>query len=311
MKWQKKGLVFCPSGDFHIMRSHARIPIADHIGGSLFDIYFSSRDGSNRERIFKLIFDLEKMAVLQVINEPILGYGETLGAFDDNGVNPCCLVSVRGSKFLYYCGWNVHINIPFTCAIGLAKSDDGGRTFRKMFPGAVMDRDKFDPQFVAVNDVMIDEGLYRTWYLSCVKWVRQPDGLLKHYYNIKQAESDDGIDWRRSTDLAIDFKNEFEYAISTPRVIKDSPESYKMWYSYRAQEFIGYYRIGYAESSNGTNWTRLDERMSSFKPSLTGWDSEMVCYPFLFDYGGARFMLYNGNGYGKTGFGLAVMESAI
>ncbi len=39
-----------------------------------------------------------------------------------------------------------------------------------------------------------------------------------------------------------------------------------------------------------------------------GWDSEMIDYPFDFDHKGHRYMLYNGNGYGKTGFWLAVLE---
>ena len=30
----------------------------------------------------------------------------------------------------------------------------------------------------------------------------------------------------------------------------------------------------------------------------------MVEYPFVFDHEGARYMLYNGNGYGETGSAL-------
>jgi hypothetical protein len=37
-----------------------------------------------------------------------------------------------------------------------------------------------------------------------------------------------------------------------------------------------------------------------------GWDSEMIEYPFVFKHDGLRYMLYNGNGYGRSGFGLAV-----
>jgi hypothetical protein len=44
--------------------------------------------------------------------------------------------------------------------------------------------------------------------------------------------------------------------------------------------------------------------------SASGWDSEMIEYPFVFDHAGARYMLYNGNGYGKSGFGIAVLEGA-
>ena len=36
----------------------------------------------------------------------------------------------------------------------------------------------------------------------------------------------------------------------------------------------------------------------------------MVEYPVVFDFRGARHMLYNGNGYGRTGIGHAEYESA-
>jgi hypothetical protein len=42
--------------------------------------------------------------------------------------------------------------------------------------------------------------------------------------------------------------------------------------------------------------------------SSEGWDSEMVAYPWVGDVGGVRRMLYNGNGYGRTGIGQAVQE---
>ena len=83
-----------------------------------------------------------------------------------------------------------------------------------------------------------------------------------------------------------------------------------MWYSYRGQPSITTYRIGYAESPDGVHWSRMDEKMHSLDVSEGGWDSEMICYPYVFDHKGKRYMLYNGNGYGKTGFGLAVLEDA-
>jgi hypothetical protein len=48
--------------------------------------------------------------------------------------------------------------------------------------------------------------------------------------------------------------------------------------------------------------------MAGIDVSNTGWDSEMICYPCVFEHKGTKYMLYNGNGYGRTGFGLAVME---
>ena len=43
-------------------------------------------------------------------------------------------------------------------------------------------------------------------------------------------------------------------------------------------------------------------------PSGEGWDSESVAYPWILDANGRRYMLYNGNDYGRSGVGLAVYE---
>jgi predicted GH43/DUF377 family glycosyl hydrolase len=76
-----------------------------------------------------------------------------------------------------------------------------------------------------------------------------------------------------------------------------------MWYSYRGSRN----RIGYADSEDGISWERKDGE-AGIDVSASGWDSEMIEYPFVFDHDGERYMLYNGNGYGKTGIGLAVLE---
>jgi len=119
---------------------------------------------------------------------------------------------------------------------------------------------------------------------------------------IKYAESTDGLGWKREGKIALHFKDENEYAMSRPFVLKENG-IYRMWYSYRGAA----YRIGYAESENGLDWERMDEKVG-ITVSDSGWDSESVEYPFLFDHKGQRYMLYNGNGYGRTGFGLAVLE---
>jgi hypothetical protein len=139
------------------------------------------------------------------------------------------------------------------------------------------------------------------WYLSCTGW-QMREGKPEHKYHIKYAESLDGITWQRDGKIAIDFKGDEEYAISRPSVIHDK-DCWKMWYSHRGQS----YRIGYAESKDGREWTRLDS-VVGIDTSVSGWDSEMIEYPFVFDHKGERYMLYNGNGYGETGFGLAVLE---
>ncbi|SDW04998.1 hypothetical protein SAMN05421783_101221 [Thiocapsa roseopersicina] len=83
-----------------------------------------------------------------------------------------------------------------------------------------------------------------------------------------------------------------------------------MWYSFRGQSNVETYRMGYAESDDGLMWKRLDSEVG-IDVSDTGWDSEMICYPRVFRHRDSLYMLYNGNGYGKTGFGLAVMEGGV
>ena len=78
-----------------------------------------------------------------------------------------------------------------------------------------------------------------------------------------------------------------------------------MWYSYRGQWDIKTYQIGYAKSKDGIIWVRKEDQMKHFDVSTEGWDSDMICYPFVFDHKGKRYMLYNGNDYGRTGFGIA------
>jgi hypothetical protein len=58
---------------------------------------------------------------------------------------------------------------------------------------------------------------------------------------------------------------------------------------------------------DGDNWVRKDDE-SGIDVSAEGWDSQMICYPFVMDHKGERYMLYNGNGYGRTGFGVAILE---
>jgi hypothetical protein len=66
------------------------------------------------------------------------------------------------------------------------------------------------------------------------------------------------------------------------------------------------YRIALAESSDGITWTRRDTL--GLAAGTAEWESTMVEYPCVFDCSGRRYMLYNGNEYGRSGVGLAVLD---
>lgn len=301
-KWDKIGLIFCPSGEKPWMYSHAAVPIAEHLDGDIFKIYFTSRDEFNRSHTGYVIVDLARPnRILELSTHPVLSPGG-LGEFDDSGAMACCLAYYEGRKYLYYIGWNLGVTVPFRNSIGLAVAEKG-KDFTRYANGPILDRNLREPHFCASCCVLPGTDFWRMWYLSCVEWVPGTGGP-KHKYHIKYAESNDGIHWQRDQIIAIDFKDTNEYAISRPSVLREK-DKWKMWYSFRGL----FYRIGYAESENGRQWRRLDHH-AGIDVSKGGWDSEMIEYPFVFDHKGQRFMLYNGNGYGKTGFGLAVQSHA-
>jgi hypothetical protein len=300
MNWRKLGLVFCPSGETAWMQSHAAVPIAESLGGNLFKIYFSSRDKFNRSYTGYIVIDIDNPnQVLDLSTEPVITPGE-LGEFDDSGAMATWLTSHQGKKFLYYIGWNLGVTVPFRNAIGLYVNSHQ-QEFKRYSSGPIVDRSMTEPHFCASCCVLTGDDLWRMWYLSCTGW-RVKQGKPEHRYHIKYAESSNGINWKRDGVVAIDFTNDQEYAISRPSVIRDN-DRWKMWYSFRGQS----YRIGYAESNDGCQWRRLDGQVG-IDVSATGWDSEMIEYPFVFNHDGQQYMLYNGNGYGKSGFGLAVLE---
>lgn len=304
MKWEKLGKIFEPCGDIEWMYSHAAVPFIDKIDNHNFKLFFTARNKKNISYVGYIIID-EKFKVIDISREPVISPGG-LGMFDEQGVTASYVINVNEKKYLYYVGWNQGNTTPFRNAIGLAISSDGGRTYQKYSDGPIVDRSPVDPCFVAGTCVMYENNQFKMWYISCVRW-EIFNNRPRHYYHLKYATSDDGINWIRDGQIVIDFKSEYEYAVSQPWVIKDG-DIYKMWFSYRAQQYIKTYRIGYAESVDGIKWIRKDDE-SGIDVSIEGWDSEMICYPFVFDLNNNRYMLYNGNEYGKTGIGLAILDN--
>lgn len=77
--------------------------------------------------------------------------------------------------------------------------------------------------------------------------------------------------------VCIDYATPSEHALSRPCVVRDG-DRYRRWYAYRGAT----YRIGYAESHDGTRWIRKDDEAGiDVSPS--------------------------GNGNGRTGIGLGVL----
>jgi predicted GH43/DUF377 family glycosyl hydrolase len=286
------------------MVSHAANPAPVLLNGekSIVRVYFTSRDKNNRSHVAYVDIDFDNdYEIIGLSTSPVVSPGDP-GEFDDSGASMGHYLEVGNKRYIYYLGWNLKVTVPWLNSIGLAISVDNG-PFTKVSKAPIVDRSDIDPYSISYPAVIFEDGRYRMWYGSNLKWGAE-QREMKHV--IKYAESTDGVHWQRTGKISINHEHEGEYAVSKPSILKIDG-LYRMWYSFRASPESSSYRIGYAESVDGISWERKD-KLAGLGVSRHGWDSEMVCYPALFQYHGRYFMFYNGNDYGRTGFGIAEAE---
>ena len=307
--WKTIGFFSTP-GTPEWMSSHAQLPVSMLLSERDVRVFFAGRTPAQRSHIsyvdLRLNAQGEGFDVLHVADQPVLSPGPA-GHFDEHGVYPGSIVQHNGLTYLYYIGWIQGIEPPvFYAAIGLAISEDG-LNFRRHSPVPLLDRSPHDPCLVTSPHVFVDKGVFRMTYVSGLKWERRTDGGLQSYYHIKQARASNPFDWDRRGDIAIDL-GPGETNVARSSVIRDHDGLYKMWFSY-VHKGIGKYRIGYAQSRDAWLWERRD--------ALAGIDigaehaKEMMAYPHVFAMGEDLFMLYNGDGYGKNGFGIAKRQAGL
>ncbi len=298
MVWKRVGKIFEPPSEIGWMHSHASYPCVKELAPDTYAISFSSRDKTNKSSIgFMVVSLFPKPRVLELKTSPILVPGEK-GFFDDSGTTPGCIITVGTQHYLYYLGWNLAVTVPFRNAIGLAISSDG-KTFQKFSAAPIMDRSSEDPLTLSYPTVLRDNDEFRMWYGTTRTWSYGNHEML---HVITSARSENGINWHRSGINCIEPQNSEEYAFSRPSVIREGA-SYKMWFCFRGK----YYKIGYAESKDGSCWERKDSQFGLDR-SDEAWESEMVGYPSVVSTASGYVMFYNGNNFGKSGIGAAVWE---
>ncbi len=303
MSWRRLGPVFVPDGTQPWARSHAALPTPLHLEGDLFRFFFSSRDAEKRSHVGWVDVEIaETPRLIGASTEPVLAPG-TDGTFDDSGVGVGCVIETGEGLALYYMGWNLGVRAPWRNSIGLARSPAPDCDFVRFSPGPILDRAPEDPYTLSYPCVVrLGSGDWRMWYGSNLG---PAVGNADMQHVIKSARSTDGVRWQRDGKISLGFSAEGEYALARPSVI-ELGNKLLMCFACRGDR----YRIGAASSYDGIAWTRLDAMMG-LCPSGQGWDSEMTCYPALFWHRERLWLAYNGNGYGATGFGLAVWNGPL
>ena len=316
MKWQKLGKIFDPTehtllnGCVEFAQSPQPLVFPEFVR-----VYFSTRakdsSGKFMSHVGFVDFDKHFSRVLDVSRHSVIALGE-LGCFDEHGIFPMSPVRDGDRVLAYTTGWNRRVSVSVDTAIGLAISADDGRTFTKVGTGPVVCSSLHEPFLVADAFVGVYGGTYHMWYIYGTRWAAAAEGEPPdRVYKIGHATSNDGISWvKEGRQLISDRLNDTECQ-ALPTVVRID-DRYHMFFCYRQQFSFrknrdSGYRIGYAFSDDLKNWTRDDEN-AGIALSTEGWDSEMQCYPCVFRCDGKTYLLYNGNEFGRYGFGLAVAE---
>jgi hypothetical protein len=198
-------------------------------------------------------------------------------------------------------------------AIGLAFSDDRGNTFRKHGAGPVLTASLHEPFLVGDPFVMRVGDLWHMWYIHGVAWrTYTNDGVPERIYKIAHATSGDGVAWRPTGRAGLVPDVLLDEAQALPTVLALDGRYHMVFcfrhaYDFRTDPSRGY-RLGYAWSEDLRSWHRDDDALG-----LTGgtgaWDADMQCYPHWCRVGDAVYLLYNGNAFGRDGFGAARLEA--
>ncbi len=313
MKWKKLGKIFDPTehklpDGYSIFAKSPQALVFDEF----VRIYFCAQKKSENEKYlscpFYVDFDKTLLNILGLSNRPAITLGG-LGHFDEHGIFPMNVLQHEGRILAYTTGWSRRTSVSIEMEIGFAESFDGGATFIKPGLGGPILSPRLDePCMIGDGFVRFFGGTFHMWYIFGGKWRRdKEDTDPDRYYRIAYAHSQDGLNWERNGRYIIAVKSENEcQALPTVFTVGDLHHMYFCYrdvFNFRTDRNKAY-RLGYAYSSDGHNWTRNDE-VAGIELTSGAWDSDMMCYPHVFECEGNYYLLYNGNEFGKNGFGVA------
>ena len=306
MRWKKLGLVYGPDGGLPWAKSHAMIPTPIRMNDRVVRVFVTFCDAKGIGRPgYVDVSASNPMEVLSVSQQPLLDIGKP-GTFDENGLLTCSVINLGdGKMFMYYVGFELGTQIRYRLLTGLAISEDGGNTFCRYSPTPVLERSATEIYFRCGPYCLYGPQRYRLWYVAGSEWI-DLDGKSMPVYDIRYAESEDGIHWPEEGEVQIAITEPDEHGFGRPCVIAKPSGGYRMFYSVRRRSF-GAYRLGYAESADGHVWNRMDDRLN-LDVSPGSFDSDAIMYAAPIEIDGKLYVFYNGNEFGKAGFAVAVLE---
>ena len=297
--WRKLGLVLEASGG-PLSQSHAMLP-TPHVMSDRVRVFYASCDANLRGRVFFADFDPSPpFKAIGRSRGPVLDVGPA-GAFDCDGANPSQAIEVDGRLALLYIGWRRgQPDEPYTLFGAVAFSDDQGESFVRadapLLPPRAGERLFRTAPFIERTP----DG-YRLLYIGGDAFIAVANGRRLPIYSLMELRSSRIWAWDgASTALMSPDVDAGEVGFGRPVVFTGAGGVRRLMLSVRTRE-------GY----------RLVETTADFGPAgrpaletvipapLAAWEQEMTCFGAPCAVNGHQLLFYNGDGYGRSGMGLA------
>jgi hypothetical protein len=320
MKWKKLGQIFkfnqTPFKERFV--SHAQSPQAI-VFDDFIRIYFTTRQKDSRNTFISIPqyvdFSKDFSEIIDYSRDSIISHGN-LGCFDEHGIFPFSPIRINDKIYAYTTGWTRRVSVDVETGIGLAIGDSDGKWFERLGKGPVLSASLHEPFLVCDGFVRFFNGVFHMWYIYGTSWKVYEEGRPPdRTYIIGHATSENGIDWIKDAIPVIRQKYDTECQ-ALPTVIKVKNKYYMCFCCRNSFDFRNNpqktYDLYFAYSDDLIHWERFDTEIGLKKSNIGGdWDCNMTCYPNLFEMDGKIYLLYNGNGFGKDGFGIAILENEI
>ena len=296
--WRKLGLVLQATGE-GLERTHAMLP-TPHVMDDRIRIFYASCDLEMRGRVFFADFDREPpFRIIRRSQGPVLDVGPP-GAFDCDGANPSQALIIDGRLALLYIGWRRGPpEAPYTLFGAAAFSDDDGLSFERAE----------EPWLAPLRG----ERQFRTGpFLE-----QGPDGPRLLYiggdgfrpcgerqlprYALMELTCSSALEWDGPPRLLLapDLEAD-EIGFGRPVSYDDAHGTRRLMLSIRTAQ-------GYRLVESDRRPEAIAAR--AFRPvipePLEPWESHMTCFGARCTVEDHELLFYNGDGYGRTGTGLA------
>lgn len=259
------------------------------LGSRQFLVVVSVRDDENRSSAAWLRVSIgdHEVSVDAVSKVPLLEFGE-LGSFDECGVNITQIEGKPTDLTARYHGWQLRRDGGWWNAIGEARGSLEKGLVR-MSRAPTFDRSNDDPFGTAYHFRFQNIDYYCSY-----ERYGDPSTSRNYSYVVKQRSA-------LPSTHSLPFLPHFSdcEAQSRPYLIEDGGVL-RMWLSVKGEK----YRIRAAERNLKGIWVWSDDAWG-LDPRGSDCEVDEVAYAAVFEDQGSLFMMFNGDGHGREGIGVA------